>query len=177
VENVSWDEADEFCKKLTARIAEKKGGRKYRLPTEAEWEYSCRGGAPSYQVFHFGDSLSSRQANFNGEEPYGGADKGTYLQRTRKPGSYAKNGFGLFDMHGNVWEWCADWYDKGYYARSPREAPLGPSGGSLRVVRGGGWCNVGQLCRSANRSGCRPANRDYNLGFRVALVPPDRASR
>ena len=125
VENVSHEEAEEFCKKLTAKEA--KSGRKYRLPTEAEWEYACRGGAASSTPFHFGDTLSSSQANFNGNYPYGGADKGEYL-RTCKVGSYKKNGFGLYDMHGNVWEWCADWYSKDYYSKSPAKDPPGPGG-------------------------------------------------
>jgi formylglycine-generating enzyme required for sulfatase activity len=163
VESVSWDEADEFCKKLTARIAEKKSGRVYRLPTEAEWEYSCRGGAPSYQVFHFGNSLPSTQANIFGS-----------LGRTCKVGTYEKNRFGLYDLHGNVWEWCADWYGKDYYAKSPRRDPSGASEGSDRVVRGGSWSRDGSDCRSANRYGYEPAYRGNFLGFRVALVPSSR---
>jgi formylglycine-generating enzyme required for sulfatase activity len=175
VENVSWEEADEFCKKLTAREAEKQNGRKYRLPSDAEWEYCCRGGAPSYQVFHFGNSLSSSQANFDGNYPYGGADKGRYLGRTCKVGSYAKNRFGLYDMHGNVYEWCNDWYGAGYYATSPREDPPGPPGGTDRVFRGGGWdYGGGRSCRSANRDWRKPAVRSFGVGFRVALVPSRR---
>jgi formylglycine-generating enzyme required for sulfatase activity len=170
VENVSWEEADEFCKKLSAKIAER--GRKYRLPTEAEWEYSCRGGATSYRVFHFGNALSSTQANFDGNYPYGGAAKGPYLERTCKVGSYPANGFGLYDMHGNVWEWCQDRYDEKYYTKSPRQDPQGPERASDRVIRGGGWFNIGQGCRSAIRYGDEPANRDLNLGFRVAIGAP-----
>jgi formylglycine-generating enzyme required for sulfatase activity len=179
VETVSWNDAVEFCKKLSERAAEKKAGRKYRLPTEAEWEYSCRGGASSsYQVFHFGNSLSSKQANFNGNYPYGGADKAVFLNRTCKVGSYTKNRFGLHDMHGNVWEWCSDWYDKDYYAKSSRRDPQGPSKGSSRVLRGGGWSDRGLNCRSAFRNGIsEPADRVISMGFRVALVPAGRASR
>jgi formylglycine-generating enzyme required for sulfatase activity len=178
VENVSQDEAVEFCAKLTER--DRKAGtigreQKYRLPSEAEWEYSCRGGAPSYKVFHFGNSLSSRQANFDGNYPYGGAAKGDYLQRTTKVGSYEKNAFGLYDMHGNVWEWCSDWYDKDYYKSGPASGPWrdppGPSGGSFRVLRGGSWSDCGGRCRSGYRYGDPPEGRDQGIGFRVALVP------
>jgi formylglycine-generating enzyme required for sulfatase activity/serine/threonine protein kinase len=168
VENVSWEEAKEFCEKLTQKEG---GGRTYRLPTEAEWEYACRGGAPSYQVFHFGDSLSSRQANFDGGAPYGGATKGPYLKRTCKVGSYEPNRFGLFDMHGNVREWCSDWYARDYYGRSRRTDPPGAPGGDFRVVRGGSWYNVGGCCRSAYRINDGPTSRGNHLGFRVALVP------
>jgi formylglycine-generating enzyme required for sulfatase activity len=170
VENVSYDEAVELCKKLSAR--DKEHGRLYRLPTEAEWEYSCRGGASS-SPFHFGDTLSSKQANFNGNYPYGGAGKDVYLQRTCKVGSYTKNRFGLHDMHGNVWEWCSDWHDKDYYAKSPPRDPKGPSEGSFRVIRGGSWNSFGRYCRSAFRS-LTPASRNSGLGFRVALVPSGR---
>src|SRR5262245_29442913 len=103
VENVSWDEAVEFCRRLSALEPEMAAGRVYRLPTEAEWEYACRGGASGYHVFHYGSSLTSTQANFDGDYAYGAAP-GPYLGRTSKAGSYEPNAFGLFDMHGNVWE-------------------------------------------------------------------------
>jgi uncharacterized protein (TIGR02996 family) len=174
VEIVSWEDAVAFCEKLSALPQEKQSGHTYRLPSEAEWEYSCRGGASSYRVFHFGNSLSSKQANFNGNYPYGGADKGASLKRPCKVGSYAPNGFGLYDMHGNVWEWCHDWYAQDYYAQSPQENPPGPSEGSYRVVRGGSWGGYGSYCRSANRGRFEPADRRRYLGFRVALVPSAR---
>jgi formylglycine-generating enzyme required for sulfatase activity len=172
VESVSYENAVEFCRKLSAR--EKEAGRQYRLPSEAEWEYSCRGGASSYQVFHFGNSLSSAQANFDGNWPYGGAENGPYLLRTEKVGSYAKNRFGLYDMHGNVAEWCSDWYAKDYYGKSPRRDPQGPSKGSDRVIRGGGYSDQAWYCRQAFRDRLEPANRSSYLGFRVALVPAER---
>jgi formylglycine-generating enzyme required for sulfatase activity len=156
VENVSWAEAVEFCDKLSAMPSEEKAGRKYRLPTEAEWEYACRGAASSYQVFGFANRLSSDQANFRGTGPYGGAAKGPWLQRTCKVGSYKPNGYGLYDMHGNVWEWCEDRYAKGDHAR---------------VRRGGCWVVPAETCRSATRRRRVPEDRRFDLGFRVVMVP------
>jgi formylglycine-generating enzyme required for sulfatase activity len=172
VENVSYEESVEFCTRLSELPPEKQAGRKYRLPSEAEWEYACRGGAVG--PFHSGSTLSSGQANFNGIFPYGSSEKGECLQRTRKVGSYAANGFGLCDMHGNVREWCADWYGADYYASSPRRDPQGPAEGSLRVIRGGGWSSGGQGCRSAARFSGAPGLRDHDLGFRVVLVAAQR---
>ncbi len=159
VENVSWKDAVAFCRKLSALPEEKKAGRLYRLPTEAEWEYSCRGGASS--PFHFGGSLSSAQANFSGHE---------WRQRTLPVHSFGPNSTGLYQMHGNVCEWCSDWYDETYYAVSPHRDPPGPSRGTLRVIRGGDWGGNGQYCRSAYRGKFVPADRNLGLGFRVALV-------
>jgi formylglycine-generating enzyme required for sulfatase activity len=170
VEGVDHRNAMDFCKNLSALDAEKKSGRLYRLPTEAEWEYACRGGAPSHQTFHFGNPLSSKQANFNGNYPYGRAGKADFLRRPCKVGSYKPNAFGLYDMHGNVWEWCADGWDEDYYAESPPRDPQGPSVGSFNVIRGGGWSDRGQKCRSAYRNSYGIPGR-WDLGFRVALVP------
>jgi formylglycine-generating enzyme required for sulfatase activity len=170
VERVSWEEAVEFCKKLSDLPEEKRCGRVYRLPTEAEWEYSCRGGARSSTPFHHGSSLSSTQANFDGRYPYGGGAEGPYLGRTTPVGSYKPNAWGLFDLHGNVWEWCSDWFDAGYYKQSPRQDPPGPPEGSHRVRRGGCWRRYGRYCRSACRGRSGPAIRYSRLGFRVALV-------
>ena len=169
VENVSWR------KPRSSAISSLRFPRKRvragstALPTEAEWEYSCRGGAPAYQVFHFGNSLSSKQANFDGNYPYGGASKGAYLKRTCQVGSYEKNGFGLFDMHGNVWQWCSDWYSADYYRKSPPRDPSGPSLGILRVIRGGSCNREAGRCRSASRGRSTPANRSSSKGFRVAF--------
>ncbi len=174
VENVSWDEAREFCERLTGKDTKKPAGWRYRLPTEAEWEYACRAGAPAYQVFHFGNTLSSAQANFDGNFPYLGPDKGAYLKRTCRTGSYTANAFGLYDMHGNVWEWCHDWHGADYYGTSPVKDPQGPFEGAYRVIRGGGVSGGGQHCRSAYRHAYAPHLRSYELGFRVALVPWDR---
>src|SRR5207244_3072592 len=129
--------------------------RKYRLQSEAEWEYACRGGALSSTPYHFGDTISSTLANFNDN-----------LKRTCKVGSYKPNAFGLCDMHGNVWEWCSDWFDSDYYKNSPRRDPPGPSGGSGRVYRGGGWYGGAGGCRSACRGRGVPADRNQRLGFR-----------
>jgi formylglycine-generating enzyme required for sulfatase activity len=166
---VSWNDAQQFCAWLTRA----EPGRLYRLPTEAEWEYACRAGASESHPFHVGKplrSLSSTQANFNGNYPYGGAAKGPYLKRTTPVRSYKPNAWGLYDMHGNVWEWCSDWYDADYYRQNPRQDPPGPSEGSYRVFRGSCWNNDGQNCRSAYRSWGDPSDRVSTLGFRVALV-------
>jgi formylglycine-generating enzyme required for sulfatase activity len=174
MENVLWVEADEFCKKLSASDAEKRAGRKYRLPTEAEWEYACRAGTSS--AFHSGDSLSSLQTNLNGNRPYGTAAKGPYLRKTAKVGSYEPNAFGLYDMHGNVAEWVADWYDPDYYNNCPEEDPLGPPMGTLPddygnfflIARGGSWLDDARACRSAYRMRAMHRNRYWLIGFRVA---------
>jgi formylglycine-generating enzyme required for sulfatase activity len=170
VERVSWNDAAEFCNKLSELPEEKKAGRVYRLPTEAEWEYACRAGTKS--TFCFGNSISSRQANFDGNFAYGGADKGEFLQKTTPVGSYKPNEFGLFDMHGNVWQWCADWYREEYYKSSPKKNPEGPSSGDYRVMRGGSWLSDGWWLRSANRGKSLPGGREDGVGFRVAVSVP-----
>jgi formylglycine-generating enzyme required for sulfatase activity len=161
VDSVSWDDAQEFLKRLNA--LKKDAEWTYRLPTEAEWEYACRGSASSKEDCSFDfylerptNDLSSEHANFNGIFPAGKAAKGPDLQRPAKVGSYQPNRLGIYDLHGNVWEWCQDSLD----------------GGSLRVYRGGGWDVHGQGCRAANRLGwISPSFRRDTLGFRVALVP------
>jgi len=173
MENVTWQQAVAFCKVLSDQAEEKKAGRRYRLPTEAEWEYACRAGTTA--AFHFGKALSAKQANFNGDFPYGGADKGSYLRKTAKVGSYEPNAWGLHDMHGNVWEWCADYYDKDYYKNSPKEDPKGPEKGVVstdygeffRVVRGGSWLDEARACRSACRFRAMPDEPNRLVGFRV----------
>jgi formylglycine-generating enzyme required for sulfatase activity len=162
VVNVSWYDAWAFCLWL---------GPQYRLPTEAEWEYVCRAGTTT--AFAFGDSLSSTQANFHGDYPYGkGAEKGPYLAHTTRVGSYEPNRWGLFDVHGNVWEWCADWYGD-YDADNPKTPPRdlkGPADGTSRVLRGGSWNYVGRSCRSADRYGVHPDSRNHSGGFRLVCV-------
>ncbi len=176
VEMVSWNDAAEFCRRLSALPAERSAGRAYRLPTKAEWEYACRAGTTT--PFHFGSVLNGRQANCNGNSPYGTSEKGPYLHRTTTVGSYSANGFGLYDMHGNVWEWCSDWLmGLDYYTLSPRDDPTGPTSGSYRVIRGGSWIDDAETLRSAALWGIEPARRERNLGFRVALVPADGSSK
>lgn len=175
VEMVSWDDAVKFCHKLSDRSKEKANGGRYRLPTEAEWEYICRGGHlyknPSLP-FHFGNSPSSSQANFDGNHPYGDAPKGPYLQRTAKVGSYhpSNHPLDLEDLHGNVWEWCKDRYDANYYKRSPRQDPQVLENGEHRVLRGGSWYSYGSNCRSAYRNFVAPGDRYSYIGFRVVFV-------
>ncbi|MDX1964200.1 MAG: SUMF1/EgtB/PvdO family nonheme iron enzyme [Pirellulales bacterium] len=162
---VSWNDAVAFCKWL-----EKKEKLKYTQPTEAQWEYACRAGTTT--AFHFGDALNGTAANIDGNYPYGTETKGPYLKGTCKVGSYQPNKFGLFDMHGNAWEWCADWYDAEYYSNSPVNEPSGPRTGEYRVIRGGGWCSIAIYCRSANHNFAGPANRsDGVFGFRVRCIP------
>jgi sulfatase modifying factor 1 len=169
VEMVSWEEASAWAEKLTKKRGD---GHLYRLPTEAEWEYSCRGGRSSSQPFGIGDgrALSSRQANFDGNSPYGGADKGRYLEATCAVGSYKGNALSLYDMHGNVWEWCADGY--GPYPGGSITNPTGLAEGSHRVVRGGSWFHGGRFCRAADRGRRGPGFRLGFLGFRLARSSP-----
>jgi formylglycine-generating enzyme required for sulfatase activity len=164
-ENMPWNDALTFCKKLSALPGEKGARRVYRLPTEAEWEYACRAGTTT--PFAFGKTLSSTQANFNGNQPYGGAARGPYLQRPSKVGSYKPNAWGLYDMHGNVYHFCSDWYGENYYRVSPRKDPVGPKTGTTRVVRGASWINDGMWCRSAFRIQVPPNDGRHHIGFRV----------
>jgi uncharacterized protein (TIGR02996 family) len=167
VEDVSWHAAVAFCEVLSALPQEKEAGRVYRLPTESEWEYACRAGTTS--AVHFGATLSSREANFDGNFPCGTA-RGLYLARTCPVASYRPNAWGLFDMHGNVWEWCADWFDHNYPDRRPRVDPPGPERGETRVLRGGSWFGYGRNCRSACRYMHPPHNATERFGFRVAMT-------
>ena len=169
VENVTWTEAMQFCRLLTQR--ERQAGRlteeyQYTLPTEAQWEYACRGGTTGATAF--GESLNAGQANFNGNEPYGRAVKGPYLRCTAKVGTYRANGWGLYDMHGNVAEWCLDWY--GSYVGGSTTNPARPGDGSDYVSRGGSFLDRGSECRSASRGWSSAAVRWRNQGFRIALV-------
>jgi formylglycine-generating enzyme required for sulfatase activity len=170
VERVTWYEAVEFCRRLSARFEEREAGRCYYLPTEAEWEYACR--ANTLTSFAFGSTLSSHQANFNGQISYAGAPSGPYRQQTTPAGLFPPNAWGLHDMHGNVWEWCADFYDEAYYSRSPECDPLGPRSGECKVLRGGRWNSAGgKYCRSARRGKDFPSATTSYHGFRVVMIP------
>jgi formylglycine-generating enzyme required for sulfatase activity len=175
VDNVTWYAAVEFCRRLSDLPAEKKAGRVYRLPTEAEWEYACRAGTTT--VFSLGNTLSSTQANFNGAIPFGAAPKGPFLNHTAAVGSYQPNAFGLYDMHGNLHEWCMDRFDRDYYRVSPAVDPKGPSQGSSRVIRGGDWYSDGRDCRSAFRYADIPDGRFYALGMRVVAELTSEGAR
>jgi formylglycine-generating enzyme required for sulfatase activity len=159
VEQVSWEDAVEFCKKLSDLPEEKKAGRVYRLPTEAEWEYACRAGSKA--AYSFGENSKTL-----GDYSWFGDNSGS---QTHPVGEKKPNAWGLYDMHGNVWEWCSDWYDE--YPKGAVSDPSGPSEGSSRVLRGGSWFSGAASCRSAFRSGDDPSFRlsDGHYGFRVAL--------
>jgi formylglycine-generating enzyme required for sulfatase activity len=177
VEQVTWKEAKQFCEELSGLAAERQQRRAYRLPTEAEWEYACRAGVKD-SPFYTGKQLSSTQANFNGHFPYGGAAAGSYLVRPMPVGSYAPNAFGLFDMHGNVAEWCADWHDGGFCPVDPEKAPpKAVKENKGRGLRGGSWASAGHGCRAANRSSVLPEERSPYAGFRVVMHIPDGLSR
>jgi formylglycine-generating enzyme required for sulfatase activity len=154
VENVSWDEATEFCCRLN-QLADRKPGEWYRLPTEAEWEYACRAGTTTR--YACGDRLKADRANILSDvEP-----------RTRPVGSYEPNTWGLYDLHGNVWEWCHDRYTADAYSSTEAVAPQGPSEGTGRVVRGGDYRFDARQARSTNRDFTRQSRRDLGNGFRV----------
>ena len=158
VEKVSWNDAVDFCKKLM--VMEKKAGRvpqgmSYQLPTEAQWEYACRAGTNT--MYSWGDTITKTNANYS--------DSG--VKQTRAVGQYAANPWGFHDMHGNVWEWCADWYAD--YPSGSVTDPIGPASGSYRVLRGGSWHKAAPFLRSAQRIHEKPSGRGGTLGFRVGF--------
>lgn len=159
VEDVSWTKAVSFCKRLSEIPEEKAAGREYRLPTEAEWEYACRAGSTT--SYSFGETAESLGAY--------AWFKGNSGSKIHRVGEKQANRWGLYDMHGNVWEWCEDRFE--IYPTGASTDPKGPSEGSFRVYRGGCWYHGAGGCRSASRYENLPDNRLYNQGFRVALSP------
>jgi formylglycine-generating enzyme required for sulfatase activity len=149
---VSWDEIQEFIKKLNAAT-----GKQYRLPTEAEWEYAARGGNKSNGYKYSG-------SNTLGDVAWYDNNSGS---KTHQVGTKQPNELGIYDMSGNVWEWCNDWY--GAYSSGSQRDPAGASSGASRVLRGGSWINNSRLCRVANRSGDSSGVRNYGLGFRLVF--------
>ena len=173
VERVSWYEAVEFCGRLSEET-----GKEYRLPSEAEWEYACRS-VSSYQTvagwnekynqpFHFGATLTEKLANYDASETYAKESKGEYQEKTTPVGSFPSNAFGLYDMHGNVWEWCADYWHNNYQ-EAPDDGSVWLKGGNQdrRVIRGGSWLSYPRYCRSACRFDAYPGARVNDFGFRV----------
>ncbi len=154
VENVSWNDVQEFIRKLNQLT-----GKSYRLPTEAEWEYAARGGGSSLVYKYSGSNNIGSVAWYRGNSGYG----------THPVGSKSPNELGIYDMSGNVWEWCQDWYDNGYYDKLPQRNPTGPTSGVHRVCRGGSWYDDDRSCRVSNRSRSNSSNRRNYLGFRLVL--------
>ena len=162
VEQVSWNDCQEFIEKLN----QQEGSDKYRLPTEAEWEYACRAGTNT--PFYFGTCLTTDQANYNGNYPYSGCAQGVYRNASISVKSFSPNAWGLYDMHGNVHEWCQDWIATSYPSGDAVSDPYGPLSGSERVLRGGYWGYYASECRSARRGGYLPDSIHSNCGFRLA---------
>ncbi len=154
VETVSYDEALKFCKELTKLLPK---GLKATLPTEAQWEYACRAGTKT--AYWYGNTADSNKMNY---DDY-------IIDKTTPVKCYDPNAWGLYDMHGNVWEWCLDWYDEDHPSGTVTD-PVGPNSGSSRVCRGGSWFDSARGCRSAYRGWYVPGDRNYDLGFRVLLV-------
>jgi formylglycine-generating enzyme required for sulfatase activity len=176
VENVSWYDAIEYCNKWSIKeglspaytrngdnVTWNRNANGYRLPTEAEWEYACRAGTAT--PFNTGNNITTAQGNYDGNYLYNGNEKGTYREMTWEVGRGAANGWGLYDMHGNVREWCWDWYRE--YGSGSQTDPSGPASGSHRVLRGGDWFNSARYLRSAYRSNDWPSNRGNRYGFRL----------
>jgi formylglycine-generating enzyme required for sulfatase activity len=163
VVDVSWADAETFCRRLSLLVR-----RQIRLPTEAEWEYACRAGTTT--PYCFGKTISTDQANYDGNHIYGDGAKGVSRGKTLPVGSFAPNAWGLHDMHGNVWEWCRDCFAE--YSGGIQDDPCQRFDGIRRVLRGGSWFSNPDSCRSANRRGANPGSRNAYFGFRVAAATP-----
>ncbi len=161
VESVSWNDGQEFLKTLR-----KKDQKPYRLPSEAEWEFACRAGTTT--PFYFGEVISTKQANFDGNDTFGNGKEGVCRQKTTSAGSFPANALGLYDMHGNVLEWCQDWYED--YSDHDVVDPHGPHDGHRHVLRGGSWSYIPQHCRSAYRGWGGSAVRSKAVGLRVCFA-------
>ena len=162
VEQVSWDDAQAFIAKLNRLVP----GLHARLPTEAEWEYACRAGTST--PFSFGGNITPEQVNYDGNYPYADGEKGLYREKTVPVKSLPPNPWGLYEMQGNVLEWCQDWFVEDY-GTEPQVDPQGPATGANRVLRGGSWYDHGWNVRSANRGRLEPGGRYDDFGFRLAL--------
>ena len=173
VERVSFLDAEEFCRRLSELPGEKGAQRPYSLPTEAQWEHACRAGNPGPWSFspQPGPLSAAWVEKLLGEYAWFKANAGG---QTHPVGQKRASVWGLFDMYGNVWQWCQDGYDKGYYSKSPTDDPVGPRIGSGCVFRGGSWFNPAWYCRSANRYSRKPGVRGDNVGFRVSLVVAEK---
>jgi formylglycine-generating enzyme required for sulfatase activity len=161
IDRVSWEDAVKFCQRLSNQIE-----RSYNLPSEAQWEYACRAGTTT--PFYFGETLTADVANYNGEFTYWAEPKGIYRHEALEVGSLPPNTFGLYNMHGTIWEWCADpWHPD--YTGAPTDGSVWEAGGdpSLRIVRGGSWHDNPQICRSATRLKLNPAAGEDFVGFRI----------
>jgi sulfatase modifying factor 1 len=169
VEQVSWDDCQQFLSKLNGRVS----GGGFCLPSEAQWEYACRAGTTT--AFSFGSTITPEQVNYNGDYPFAGAAKGLFRQKTVPVKSLPPNAWGLYEMHGNVWQWCNDWH--GEYSGNAMRDPAGPSSGSIRVIRGGCWGYGAGGCRSAVRGGGALDDRDSSFGFRIAVQATPTSSQ
>ncbi|NEN89208.1 MAG: SUMF1/EgtB/PvdO family nonheme iron enzyme [Okeania sp. SIO3H1] len=171
VEKVSWYNAVEFCQKLSQKM-----GKTYTLPSESQWEYACRAGTTT--PFYFGETITSELVNYDGNYTYSKAPKGKYRQKTTDVGIFPPNAFGLYDMHGNIWEWCQDvWHQN--YEGAPTDGSAWESEGEsyMRLLRGGCWNDYSRTCRSARRSSRNTVNRSIIRGFRIVSSIPVVSSR
>jgi len=164
-DSVSWNDCQAFLTRLNEKLANT--SMKFSLPTEVQWEYACRAGTTSR--YSFADDKASL-------EEYAW-HRGNSGRKTHAVGQKEPNAWGLYDMHGNLWEWCQDWYESDYYGKSPTDDPTGPTAGSQRVIRGGSWNLSPWSCRSADRDGNEPDTRGSALGFRVVSGPVDAINK